>query len=255
VAYPSTLPHRWAFAALALVSGACSGPAEIPSTPDLAELQASYNAPSATLDKDTAREALDTYPDLVTLAGGFQSMGLARAGASDASRKTDESSGSGVDLQGSLRVTVRCPGELGNPVYDERVNGSIGITIGLDRSRVLRGIAGQASNCLAHEEFAGLPFRVRLDGPFTLDLGGNLRMNQLGAADLLVSLQGAISINDIEFSSLTGRLSSTGGFETLWVLASGSTVVLNVGTDGSVGVRDSRGNWFCATDELDCSFE
>jgi hypothetical protein len=254
VAHRSTKLSRWGVLGLALASLACTGVSEVPATPNLAELQGGYDQPSATLDKERVRELVDMYPDIKTLAGGLQSMRLAEAGVDQASAQNQASTGDGVDLQGSLRITVRCPGELGQPVYDENVNGSIELTVAVDRTRILRGISGQATRCSARTAVYGLPFRVLLDGPFALDLGRDVGIGQSAAARLLVSLQGQISVNDISFSSITGRMTGD-AFESLFVLAGGDTVVLNVGTDGSVGVRDRTGNWHCATNSLECDHD
>lgn len=235
-----------------LLGTACSGAADIPDLPDLTSLRAEYDHPSGTVDETAVVEVLEDAPDLEALAAGFGSLNLASDGVNEASEAGGARTGSGIDLQGSVRVNIRCPGELTEPVYDAAQNGSLALTLGVESSRILRGIAGNASHCRARHAFFGRTVRSEINGPFALDLGGDLGLGQRGSARLLFSLDGEITIEDVQFTRVTGRVSRE-SFESLFTLPDGNTVVLAVLAEGVIGVRDQQGTWACNTTDLRCS--
>jgi hypothetical protein len=245
---------RWLFSAgLALNALACAGPTEVPETPDLRALLAEYQAPSATLDAETVSEAFATAPNIQTLAAGFNTVSAVTPGIDAASDGLERRSGSSVRIQGSLRVTVTCPGDGEEPTLDAAKNGTILLTLGVEETQVLRGIGADANGCRARPSFAGFGVRAFIDGPIAIDLGRNLGAGE-GALQLLVSLLGEVRFGDTTFESVSGRLTQD-GFESLFVLQDGSTVVLTAKGDGRLGIRDTQGFWNCSVDTLECDLE
>ena len=236
---------------LALVTLGCSGAAEVPSIPDLAALRAQYDQPSAEFDETMAHDALMMHPELTSLASGMSAFDSAGAGVDDASAAAGTETGSGIDLQGSIHVVVRCPGDLDSPVYDAGVNGDLSITLAVDSTRILRAIAGRAEHCVARQTYFGKTVRVSMDGPFSIDLGRDIGLGQSRSASLLFSIDGQIEVDDYDFTKVTGRLSQR-GFEYLLTLGEESVILL-VLADGVVGVRDKDGTWRCNVSDLACA--
>src|SRR3954453_15878626 len=119
-------------------SAACSGVADIPNTPDLSQLLQDYEHPTASLDETSVAQAISDMPSLKQLAAGVDAPEYVTSGVDDASMDSSGSTGSRLRVQGSVAVHVRCPGELGNPVYDEAINGSISFTLALAENRIRR---------------------------------------------------------------------------------------------------------------------
>jgi hypothetical protein len=246
--------HRPCLLIACLFGTGCSGAANVPDTPDFAGLRAQYDQPSGTVDETTVLEVLEMadMTDLENLAAGLSSLQLASDGVGEASEAAGAKTGSGIDLQGSITVNVRCPGELDEPVYDAAQNGSLSLTIAVESTRILRSIAGTASNCRAHPSFFGRTVRAAINGPFAFDLGGDIALGQRGSDTLLFSLGGEIIIEDTPFAGITGRLRPN-SFESLFTLPDGNTVVLVVLAEGVIGVRDHDGTWSCNTADLRCA--
>jgi hypothetical protein len=245
--------HRPCLLFACLFGTACSGAANVPDTPDFAGLRAAYEQPSGTVDETTVLEVLEMAPDIESLAAGLSSLQIASDGVGDASEAAGAKTGSGIDLQGSITVNVRCPGELDDPVYDAAQNGSLSLTIAVESTRILRSIAGTASNCRAHPTFFGRTVRAAINGPFAFDLGGDIvGLGQRGSGTLLFSLGGEIVIEDVPFAGITGRLRPD-SFESLFTLPDGNTVVLVLLAAGVIGVRDHDGTWSCNTADFRCA--
>ena len=238
---------------IALGAVACSGAADVPGTPDFAALRAAYDQPNAELDETSVREVLEMAPDVAELGAGFTAFQMANSGVEDASSTAASKSGNGIALQGSIKVTLRCPGELVDPVYDTAVNGALTLTIAVESSKILRGVSGQASRCRATRNYFGRDVRVGLDGPFEFDLGGDIGLGSRGSGVILISIDGEITLNDAVISRVNGRLSPD-GFESLFTLPDGGgTVILVSNLDGDIGIRDRSGFWHCNTVDRECA--
>lgn len=222
---------------------ACSGAADIPDTPDLRALLASYDSPTARLDATTAAATLQSSPSLETLAAGFHAAEYVMGNVDHASSTSANSAGERVRLQGALGLHIRCPGDGGNPNYDESVNGSISLTLAVADNRIRRSFGGQAKACVLEGSLLGHSARVVLDGPLLFDVGRDIGIGQGWSGELLASLPGTLTVEGYEFRSISGRLSD-GQFQYLVTLGDGSTAVLQLGDDG-ITIRDNGGVWFC----------
>ena len=184
---------------------ACSGAAEIPDTPDLTSVQREYARPSATLDADTIQEALEELPPLESLAAAFRASGYATTGLDDAGGTASKKSGGAVSIQGSLRVNLRCPGQLDDPTYDAHSNGSLSLTIGVEDNRIKRGIGGTADHCVLRGRLLDLPVRVEIDGPIAMDLGHDVGLRARWSGTLLMFVRGSITVGDLFLYNLSAR--------------------------------------------------
>ncbi|HEX6767134.1 MAG TPA: hypothetical protein VF103_16670 [Polyangiaceae bacterium] len=237
------MKSHWLILTLGLA--ACSGPAEIPATPDLTSVERQYDNPTAVFDPAEARAALDDIPELGQIVSGFRAAGFASRGVNDATDSAKKDSKGAVRIQGSIRVSVRCPGDLGDPVYDANVNGELSLTIGVEESRIKRGIGGRASGCILHgEDAGGLPLRVELDGPFALDLGRDVSIRDHWAGRLLMLVSGTIHVNDLELSNLSARFTDD-QFEYLAQVADTGNWFIAIVSDQGVSVRDKDHLWLC----------
>src|SRR5262245_13598177 len=103
----------WCFGFLASAA-ACSGPAPIPATPDLSEVRASFEQDRlGMLDTTKAQEAIAQSPPLTQLKAAFEATTIVADSAGHAGDEAAPQSSSRIRIQGSVRVTMRCPGELG----------------------------------------------------------------------------------------------------------------------------------------------
>jgi hypothetical protein len=226
---------------------ACSGAAEIPDTPDLTALQAEYNKPSATLDVDTVQEALGELPPLDALAAGFRASGYATTGVDDAGGSASKKSGGAITIQGSLRVNLRCPGDLDSPAYDPNTNGSLSLTLGVEDNRIKRGIGGRADHCVLRGRLLDLPVRVEVDGPVAFDLGHDVGLRAKWSGTLLMFVIGSITVGDLVLENLSARYTEE-RLEYLHRRQDGSTVVAELSGDG-IRIRDRDLVWFCRSGE------
>jgi hypothetical protein len=234
--------------ALALGLSACSGAAEIPTTPDLTEMQNNYDFPTASLDSDTVEETLAEFPPLDQLEAGFRASGYATTGVNEAGGTASKESGAQIDIQGSLRVNLRCPGDLDDPTYDPNTNGSLSLTLAVDDNRIKRGIGGTADHCVLRGRLLDLPVRVEIDGPVAFDLGRDVGLRARWSGTLLVVVRGTITIGDLVLDNLSARYTEE-RLEYLHVRSRDrSTVVAEVSGDG-IRIRDADLVWFCRSGE------
>jgi hypothetical protein len=229
--------------ALASAAG-CSGAADIPDTPDLSALRAEYDSPSAMLDGDGLITVLDDAPPLQDLAAGFRSTNYVQDGIDQASGTTGQRAADRIRLQGGIHVTMRCPGALGQPVFDAATNGSLSLTIALADNRIRRDIGGQATQCVLKGSLLGRDIPVVVNGPIAIDLGGDLSLRSRWSGKLLMSLTGKLLIDDrLSLTNLSARYDDT-TFEHLLHLPDGSSVVISVSQD-AIRVRARNGSWVC----------
>ena len=223
---------------------ACGGAADIPDTPDLRQLIQDYEAPTASLNATSAAQTLQTSPALDELSAGFHAAhDVLDRDVNQASTTSSGSAGSRIRLQGSIGLQIRCPGDADQPSLDESANGSIAITLAIADTKIRRSFGGDAKHCVLQGTRVGRTVRVELDGAVAFDLGGDLGIGQRWSGNLLASLPGTLTVEGHEFHTISGLLSD-GVFQYL-VKVDGGTVVLQLGGDDVVTVRDGNGTWFC----------
>jgi len=240
--------------ALSCVAIGCSGPAEIPATPDLSALRARYDSPSALIDfASDASDLLAEAPPLERLAAAFRALRVATDGVDEASADATPPNSS-IRVQGSIHVTVRCPGAEASPVYDPATNGTISLTLAVAENAIRRDIGGLASQCVLRGvvPVVDLPFRVGINGVIALDLGRDLSFRNRWTGKLLLSLDGVFDVEGLEMTNPTARFDD-GQFEHLFQRRDGSTVILSLSRDG-IRLRDRDGYWFCS-DRQSCARE
>jgi len=235
-----------------MFSVACSGAADVPDTPDLHVLLANYKAPTATLDATSAAQALKSAPpleDLEQLSAGFQAASSVMDDVDQASDSNAGSTGSRIRLRGSIDLQIRCPGELGNPTYDEKVNGTISLTLAVADTQIRRSFGGEAKACVLRGTLLGTPAKIELDGPIAFDVGNNIGIGSRWSGEFLAQMPGTLTVLGHEFRGISGRLTQ-GRFQYLVTLNDGQgTVVLELSGDGGITVLDRAGAWFCRGSE------
>ncbi|HYQ45154.1 MAG TPA: hypothetical protein VER11_24375 [Polyangiaceae bacterium] len=224
----------------------CSGAADIPDTPDLRELLANYQAPTASLDATSAAQALKSAPaleDLEQLSAGFQAAQSVMDDVDQASSASSASTGSRIRLQGKIGLEIRCPGELGNPTFDEKVNGSISLTLAVADTQIRRSFGGEAKACVLRGTLLGNPAKIVLDGPIAFDVGNNIGIGSRWSGEFLAQLPGTLTVLDHEYRGISGRFTH-GRFQYLITLDDG-TIVLELSGDGGITILDHDGAWLC----------
>lgn len=241
-------PQLLACCLVAIGTAACGGAADIPDTPDLRAVLASYDRPTASLDVTGVTDALRMVPNFEELAAGIEAARYVVGDVDYAGRTPSTKTGGGrVRLQGSLGLEIRCPGERSDPVYDESLNGSLSLTLAVADNKIRRSMAGKANACVLQGTLRGFPARIELDGEVAFDLGGDIGLGQPWGGELLAVLPGELKVGDYSFQSISGRLHG-GRFQHLVSLPGGGTIVLEL-SDGGITVRDATGVWFCAEGE------
>lgn len=239
---------------LASCALACAGEAELPELPSLTELSREYDQPTAELAPARIRGVIDSYPELQRLLAAFRSTATVLDSLDEAQDPASKRAGEGIRLRGSLRVALRCPGDLATPKYDEDLNGSVSLTLGVDKNAILRSVGGNASECRLSGNLAGLSIGVMLDGPIDFDLGQNLPLGQpWSGLRWLVAVRGSITVEDVRFDDVSARI-GPGAVEHLQRLPDGTSVVLSASTS-AVTLRDAESTWSCDTKGGPCDLE
>ena len=112
------------------------------------------------LDASNVNEVMAQLPPLGDLQAGFQASSYATRGVDEASSSSNKDENGSLKIQGSIRVNLRCPGELAEPVYDADTNGSIAVTIAVENSKIRRAIGGRATGCVLRNEILGRTVRA-----------------------------------------------------------------------------------------------
>jgi hypothetical protein len=189
---------------------------------------------------------IDTVPRLQSLLAAFRSTATVLDGVDDAQSPASQRTGEGVRLRGSLRVTLRCPGDIARPNYDEALNGSVALTMGVQQSAILHNVGGNASECRLSGNLAGLSLGVTLNGPIDFDLGENVPLGQSWSGTRwLVAVRGSIRVDDVSFEDVSARV-RPGVVEHLQRLPDGTSVVLTA-SSSAVTLRDAGSTWSCDT--------
>jgi hypothetical protein len=230
----------------------CTGAADVPSVPDLSELEESYEAPSAEIgDAPAVQAALGSVPELQELAAAFRATGALIDPIDDARQTADQTSGAGIRVQGTIQIQVRCPGSGSTPVYDPATNGTFTLSLAVQNNTIRGSFGADAEHCLASTRLGETRLPIELDGRIEMDLGGDIRFGQPWARSrTLFSLDGSIAVAGTVFRNVSARLEGD-RFEFLQETPRG-TVVLFV-TDSGIGLRDQTGTWFCDIDTDTCA--
>ena len=242
---------------LAAGVSACSGASEIPDTPDLSGLIESYIHPTADLDATTAREVIEELPPLEELAAGFHAARYATNGVNEGGESSEKDSDNALRVQGSIRVTLRCPGEGDDPVFDASTNGSISMTLAVEENRIKRGVRALAAACRLRGELASLPIRVAVDGPVLFDLGGDVGLRDRWSGELLMSIEGSLDIEGLILENLSARWNGDRLEHLFRRPLDGKTVVAELRTlagERGIALRDSTRTWSCL-DGQECVVE
>ncbi len=238
-----------------LLLGVCAtalacGPADVPETPDLSTWEGDFENPTAVLDQTSVSQALRDMPSLGQLAAGFRAAGGTTDSIDTADQQAASGSGSRLNIQGSIKVNVRCPGGLDVPAFGS--NGNIDLTLGVEKNLIKRGVAMRANDCVMRGNVFGTPVRVEIDGPMLMDLGRDLGLRQRWVGRLLMVIVGTIDIEGLKLDNLAARWDKE-TFEYLFRLPSDNTwVIASVAADGAISVRDSKTTWSCP-DGTSCS--
>lgn len=237
-----SIARPWSFVWTHLGVLGCSGVAQIPDTPNLEELQSRYDHPTAVLDASNVDDAIRQVPQLADLGAGFRATRYAIDGVDRADDTVGDRAAEGIRIQGTVNVTLRCPGMAGST--DSAANGTLSLTIGVAESQIRRGMHGLARHCVLPGERVHTPLRVEVDGPVDFDLGRNLQLGQRWTGRLLVVIAGSITIESVALKHASARFTSD-LLEFLYELDDGTTVVFQI-TDEGVAIRDGEGIWICS---------
>jgi hypothetical protein len=233
-------------AVFAATLSACSGAAEIPDTPDMSEMLTAYRYPTADLDTTTANEVIAELPPLEQLAAGFRAARYTTNGVDDGSGSSENDSA--LRVQGSIRVTLRCPGEGETPEFDASTNGSISMTLAVEESRIKRSVRALAKACLLRGELASLPIPIEVDGPILFDLGGDVGLRDKWSGQLLMSIEETLIVAGFDLGKVSARWTGE-RLEHLFERPNGDTVVAELRTlasgDPGIGLRDRTRVWGC----------
>ena len=246
---PLTRLHPFSLLPLCSALFACAGAAEIPDIPDLAILQDQYNHPTAELDATTAVTALNEMPSLSELAAGFRAAGYIQSGVEQGGSQGAQGTSSRLRVQGSINVNVRCPGDAFQPAYG--ANGTVDLTIAVEKNQIKRTIGGQATRCILRGNLLAQDVRVELDGPLAIDFGKDIGLRNRGAEQLLMNIRGALKIGDYEVKNLSARWTEE-SLQYLFVMSKDEWVVAEITTDGTVSITDKSSIWGCS-DGQTCS--
>jgi hypothetical protein len=223
---------------------ACTGAADVPATPDLTTLQNEFDNPTAELDQTSVGETLMEMPSLRQLSTGFRAAGYTTEGVNRADGEASASAGSRLRVQGSINVTVRCPGELDVPAFGQ--NGTVNLVLGVQDNLIKRGIAMRANECVLRGDAIGTPIRVTIDGPIYMDLGRDLGLRQRWSGRLLMLVAGTIDVGGLVLENLAARWTDD-RLEYLYRLPNDGGWVIAVITDqGMITIKDRKVTWGCS---------
>jgi hypothetical protein len=244
----------WAAFFLCTAASGCAGAADIPDVPELDALHQAYDRPSAAVDATGVRELLETIPRLEQLAAAFGSAGPLLDRIEDARKNASKRASPTLDVRGSIRLTLPCPGAVGEVEYDAKVNGHVLLELAVERSRIKPTFWATAHHCVLRGVLMSQAFAVEVDGQMGFDIGSAISLDQAWERKTTLALaMGTISFNDTSFGGgVSGRF-APGYFEYSYELDSGNVVLL-VMEDG-LGLRDREGTWFCGRGVATCTRE
>lgn len=230
-----------------------------PRPEDLSALAAQYDHPSAELPVELVERLITEGQRVAELAELLDRLKFVRASVSDTSTglgaNTDELN---LDIQGRLAAVLPCPGDAPEPTTDGNVNGVLRMLFGVENTRLRRGFQGSAEQCRLYVASPSTPEqRVVASAELVGDLGVDLSIGNTLPSDILLKLTnvsgssvGAAGTVDVTRRDYHFRLTRGDALEVLFEPASlglpdvGSVVFIARG-DGSLGLRESRGEWTC----------
>lgn len=223
---------------------ACSGRADIPDTPDLSVMQGQFEHPTAVLNETTVAETLQEIPSLRNLAAAFRATGANTTGGVKTAG-SGASPGSRFNIQGSIHATVRCPGDLDVPAFGQ--NGTLSMTLGVEKNLIKRGIRLDASACVMRGYALGTPIRVEVDGPVYVDFGRDIGLGQGFSGRILVYVAGTLDAGGLVLDDLAARVTSE-RIEYLFRFPNdpNAWVVASMTEDGNISIKDSLSTWGCS---------
>jgi hypothetical protein len=226
--------------AIAIGLGLIGCAAEVPNTPDLSELETSYDHPTAVLDPDAADDIRSDVGSLDLLVTGLQVADYIDDAVDEASDAAEGHSAKKLRIRGSVRVAQTCPGVVSD---DDLPRGSLSLLFGVADSYVKRGVSGVFSKCVLGASYLDVPVRVDVEGPAEFDLGNDLPIGESFSGRLLMVLAGSVTIGSVVFRNFSARWTSD-SFEYLRTLKDGTTVVVELTKDG-LFIRDRDEVWVC----------
>lgn len=251
-------------ACLALLGLACESAKE-PYRPerDLSSLQDAYDHPTAIIEADqldsVVREVLPRvgalqFVDRLT----FLTESLAEAKLAFEAEGFDFAKG--IALNGSVGVTVACPGPLpdADPLNQppQSANGRFTLRTPVENSELGPGADGQAERCLFNSDQVPLPpwleeegavdsRAVRLDGPVSVDFGVTVKLGEPLELRPLFVVHGELAVEGLPtLTNIDFRFPTPLRIETRVVLPDlGSVVVFS--ENFQLGLMEKRGVWLC----------
>jgi len=248
-----------AFFAFASSAACVSMPDPPPHPEDLSALAAQYEYPRAVLPIELVQRLVDEGQRRAELGEILNRLRFVRTAVVDTSVGVEQSGNFAEFLvQGTITATVPCPGDGSTPTVDAGANGVLRLKLGVEESRLRRGFEGSAEQCRLLATSPSAPDqRVTVSADIVGDLGADLSVGNTMLSDILIKLTnvrgtavstaGTVELSEHEYHF---RLTRNEAFEVLLDPASlglpdlGS-VVFALRADGSVALRESRGEWIC----------
>jgi hypothetical protein len=249
------------------VAQACIELPTPPTTGDLSELEPRYDRPTGRLPEEQTSELLEQARPYLDVASRLDGLSLIRTAVSDTSKGLDDALGTdGLTVQGTIRAQLSCPGHGAIATDDSDANGALDITMGIADTRIQRALDGSAIDCEFVSGRGGQTDRITFSADFVADLGADIALGD-DPAELLT-----VQLTDLEIRSSSTGLSlpelqevydfRVTGDESIEVLLDLDTLGLrNAGTvvvishvDGSIGLREERGEWLCPPNDS-CSLD
>jgi hypothetical protein len=183
-----------------------------------------------------------------------------------ANRLAQEGDADNIELQGTVDVVYVCPGFGDEPATNVEQGGAIHLTLSVKDSFVQRGMGGAAAGCRFTVSQGQMNAHVRLDAALAIDLGATSHIGARIEPDLMVRLRnvqadvtsdsaGLQLLQDLyDFRVNHERVETlidmwTIGFSEL------GTAVLIASKDGSLSLREARGEWLCGSAEDSCELQ
>jgi hypothetical protein len=243
-----------------LTAGCIAVPEPPPPTEDLSGLTQRYENPSAELPEDRIRELLAEAIRIDSIAQLLRGLRFVRTAVTDTSLGLENNTtAEKLDVQGRVQARVPCPGDAPTADFNAPESGAVRVAFGVEGSKLLRGFAGAVEECRFRVQFVvGEAQHVVLSGRLTGDLGADLRIGSPLPKSLLLKLSGVTGESvatsttvDLSRTEYHFRLTEDGALESLLDsaelgLGDFGSVVLVVHPEGSLALRERRGEWVCA---------
>lgn len=250
---------------LALVSSSVGCDFGVPEQPDLSAVIARYEAPTGTVDADSARRVAEFLESTQVRLGTLQDAEqleeiFVTVGELDEDPSTGEIDVGGVPLEGSggIRYRGRCGG-YGDGAAE---SGALSVVISVRDTAIERVIQTGYDACRFLDEVDGVPVEVEVDGALDVDLGGRLRIGDLPAGRTLtfrfvgrIALQGdALDVAaDLRWRLPDDQADPPVTEQTLAAIDTPDGVVLwFLEADGTTGILARDGVWICDFQEAVC---